>query len=43
MMSAIVYDKNLDDASLQETATEIMILILERIPSCGKNNLEILS
>jgi hypothetical protein len=36
MLSAVVFDKSIEETMLKETATEIMILILERIPSLGK-------
>lgn len=42
LMSAIVYDKNIDESSLKETATEVLVLILERLPSIGKNNQAVL-
>ena len=43
MLSAVVFDKNIDESMLKETATEIMILILERIPSLGKQNKDTLN
>jgi len=42
-MSGFVYDKNVDDQNLKESATEVLVLVLERIPSLGKNNKELLS
>lgn len=41
-MSSIVYDKRIEESSLKETATEVLVLILERLPSIGKNNKNIL-
>ena len=38
MLSTVVFDTNIDDSMLKETATEILILVLERIPSLGKLN-----
>lgn len=43
MMAAVVYDKDIDDSNLKETATEVLILILERIPSISKNDQAVLS
>jgi hypothetical protein len=43
MMAAVVYDKDIDDSNLKETATEVLILILERIPSICKNDQAVLS
>lgn len=36
--SEFVYSKNVDDQNLKETASEVLILVLERLPSIGKTN-----
>lgn len=36
MLEKVVYSKDIDDNNLKETATECLILILERLPSVGK-------
>jgi len=38
MLQKIVFSKDIDDNNLKETATECLILILERLPSIGKQN-----
>lgn len=38
MLQKVVYCKDIDDNNLKETATECLILILERLPSVGKQN-----
>lgn len=41
--SELVYNKNVDDQNLKETASEVLILVLERLPSIAKNNKDLLS
>lgn len=43
LIKTIVYNKNIDDNNLKETATEILVLILERVPSIGKTKSNILN
>jgi len=38
MLQKVVYSKDIDDSNLKESATECLILILERLPSVGKQN-----
>lgn len=40
--SEFVYNKNVDDQNLKESASEVLILVLERLPSLAKNNKELL-
>lgn len=42
MMSSLVYDKDIDEKSLKESATEILIIIIERYPSIYKQKLDLL-
>lgn len=42
MMNALVYDKNIDENSLKETATEVVLLIVERVPSICKKDTNLL-
>lgn len=41
-LSEFVYSKKIDDQNLKESASEVLILILERLPSIGKTNSAIL-
>lgn len=38
LMSQVIFSKEIDDTNLKETATETLILILERLPSIGKQD-----
>lgn len=37
-MQKIIYDKEIDDENIKETAIETVIIVLERIPSLGKKD-----
>jgi hypothetical protein len=37
-MQKIIYDKEIQDENIKETAIEIVIVVLERIPSLGKKD-----
>ena len=37
-MQKIIYDKDIDDESIKETAIETVIIVLERIPSLAKKD-----
>lgn len=41
-MAAVVYDKEIDETSLKETATEVILLILERVPAICKKDTALL-